>query len=287
VTAPFVFEPIAQAFCVGAGYQFIRGVGRGAFKETFEVSLSDGGRAALKVFKPNISPERTRRELEAMTRCAHPNIARLANVTPFELGGAIYTVAIEEFLSGGTLEERMQRGLLRPEEVRELGDHLVSALSHIASHGLVHRDLKPANVLFRADGITPVIVDFGLVRDLGQESLTATHLAMGPGTPLFAPPEQLVNDKAQIDWRSDQFSLGVMLSIVALGRHPYHHDRSEPVEAVIQRVASRGAQAADWAETVKSVGLPVLVPMTRAWPVHRLRTPGDLLERWQHQTGTV
>jgi hypothetical protein len=58
---------------------------------------------------------------------------------------------------------------------------------------------------------TPALVDFGLVRDLSETSLTASWLPRGPGTPLFASPEQLNNEKALIDWRSDQFSIGVIL----------------------------------------------------------------------------
>lgn len=196
----------AQSFCATQGHRFIGPVGAGAFKETFHIVLATGEPQALKVYQPGFSPERTSRELSAMQRCSHPNIGRLSAIATFYHDGVQYLLSLEEFLSGGTLTTRMSRGLLNGREVRAIGLQLISAVAHIASHDLVHRDIKPDNILFRADGVTPVIVDFGLVRDLGGTSLTQTWLMQGPGTPFFAPPEQLRNEKTLIDWRSDQFS---------------------------------------------------------------------------------
>jgi len=86
---------------------------------------------------------------------------------------------------------------------------------------LVHRDIKPANIMFKEGLETPVLVDFGIVRDLAATSLTQTWSPIGPGTPFFASPEQLNNEKHLIDWRSDQFSLGVTLYFARTARHPY------------------------------------------------------------------
>jgi serine/threonine protein kinase len=151
-----------------------------------------------------------------MQRCSHPNIGRLSAIAGFYHDGIEYLLSAEEFLSGGTLTARLRRGLLRMDELRRFGTQLVSAVAHIASHDLVHRDIKPDNILFRIDDITPVIIDFGLVRDLVGTSLTQTWLMRGPGTPLFAPAEQLRNEQTLIDWRSDQFSLGVVIALRCL-----------------------------------------------------------------------
>ena len=143
----------------------------------------------------------------------------------------------------------------------------------------MHRDIKPDNILYRADGVTPVIVDFGLVRDLVRTSLTQTWLIRGPGTPLYAPPEQLRNEKALIDWRSDQFSLGVVVAFAAFGFHPYQ-DGGESFARTVERVADRGKQTARFADAAMQSGMPFLIQMTAPCPVERFRTPESLLRAW-------
>ena len=166
----------------------------------------------------------------------------------------------------------------------KLGSCLIDALGHIAGRDLVHPDLKAVNVMFRSKDLEPVIVDFGLVRDLRQTSLTRTWEIRGPGTPLYAPPEQLNNEKELIDWRSDQFSLGVMLSYCIFGFHPFS-DEGLADAAVVERVASRGAHADRFLSASDSHRLPLLKRMVNVWPVRRVRTPAQLLKLWQQQQG--
>jgi serine/threonine protein kinase len=274
---------VAQAFCATNGHRFVGPVGAGAFKQTFHIILATGEPQALKVYQPGFSPERTSRELIAMQRCSHPNIGRLTAIASYYHDGVQYLLSVEEFLSGGTLTSRLQSALLSGRETRDIGGQLVSAAAHIASHDLVHRDIKPDNILFRADGITPVIVDFGLVRDLAGTSLTQTWLNRGPGTPFFAPPEQLRNEKTLIDWRSDQFSLGVVLAISAVGFHPYHEGEESPAQTV-DRVAERGPQSDSFLNAATQSGMPSLIRMTAAWPVERFRTPDDLQRAWKEES---
>lgn len=133
--------------------------------------------------------------------------------------------------------------------------------------------------MFRAGGSTPVIVDFGLVRDLVNTSLTQTWLMRGPGTPFFAPAEQLRNEKAMIDWRSDQFSLGVVVALSAFGFHPYQEDGTSPTQTV-EHVAERSAPTGRFLDAATQSGMPYLVRMTAPWPVERFRTPEELERAW-------
>jgi len=277
-------EEVARRFCGNERLTFIKPVGSGSFKETFLVETGSRELLALKVYKPGSSSERSNREIEAMRRCSHDNIAKLYNTTAFEVNDGEYLISLEEFLPGGTLTNRVaERGPLTAMETRQIGQSLINALAHIAVLGLVHRDLKPDNVMFRSDRLTPVIVDFGLVRDLNAISLTQTWLIRGPGTPLFAPAEQLLNQKAMIDWRADQFSLAVSLSIATFGFHPY----SEPMDlppAIVDRVAIRGALSTRFRAAAEQSNLAALITMAEPWPVRRFRTPADLAGAWSAQT---
>ena len=282
--ATFLLEAVARAICSAAGYSFGAGIGEGSFKETFFVTKTDGTQLALKILKPGFSPERTQREVEAMKRCAHPGIAALVELAEFEHGGTKYTYLTETFMGGGTLEIRLRAGLLNRDTILSLGSSLILAVGHIAGHDLVHRDLKPQNIMFPGSAANPVIVDFGIVRDLRKDSITLSYLGMGPGTPLFAAPEQLNNDKALIDWRTDQFALGVTLAMCHLGTHPYA-EAGDTINQTIGRVAARKGPANSFIDAMTASKLPIIASMVAAWPANRLRTPELLLEAWEKQRG--
>jgi len=269
---------IAFAICEKEGYEFIDFVGGGTFKETFHIVM-DGCSYALKVFRNGYSPKRTERELEAMIKCDHPNIGKLIFVSNFIHDDQEYLYTVEEYLAGGTLTKKLENGCLSIDEVLTIGKGLIEAVSHIAGQNLVHRDIKPDNILFRENGTTPVIVDFGLVRNLTDESLTQTWLAQGPGSPYFASPEQLNNQKELIDWRTDQFAVGIVLSICCFGIHPYSNKGDNPSDVVI-RVAHREPLNQDFVARANEIGLNSLIKMVSQWPIGRFRTPEELVKSW-------
>jgi|SRR6185312_9198074 len=271
------FEAVAREVCAARKLSFGELVGSGAFKHTFRATAADGSHVALKVYKSTSA--RDAREVSALKRCNHPSIARLFDVGAWPLNGTSYTYSLEEFLDGGTLTRRFASGILDGKRVLDLGTPLIGAVGHIADLDLVHRDLKPDNIMFRGADV-PVVVDFGLVRDLGEESLTKTWAGRGPGSPFFAAPEQLNNDKHLIDWRTDQFGLGVVLTLAGTGRHPYAEPTSTPAE-IVERVAQRKAPARVFTDWARSVGLDALVKAVAPWPAQRYRTPADLSQAWQ------
>jgi serine/threonine protein kinase len=274
-------EGVARLICNQVGLTFEERVGSGAFKQSFHVRTATGDARALKVYHLDSVSPRTQREVDAITKCSHEHIVRFDYISECEVAGARYTFSVEEFLSGGTLTKRIGGEPMSAEAALDLGRMLISAVAHIASHGLVHRDLKPDNIMFRGDG-RPVIVDFGLVRDLGESSLTKTWQMQGPGTPYFAAPEQLNNEKPLIDWRTDQFALGLVIGLCVTRKHAYAAGSAKPAEVVEALAARRGPSTA-FLSAIDSVGLPAISRMVRPWPVERFRTPDDLLRAWNQQ----
>jgi serine/threonine protein kinase len=282
--AGYALEPIGKAICDAAGYTFGTAVGSGAFKETFSATDGDGRSLAIKVLRPGCSNERSDREIEAMKRCSHPNVAALVELSTIEVDGSRYTFLIEDFMAGGTLDDRIKNGPIDRLQVLGIGECLIHAIEHIAARDLVHRDIKPANIMFANDHSDAVVGDFGIVRDLTKESLTQSYLALGPCTPYFAAPEQLNNDKALIDWRTDQFAVATTLCVAHFGFHPYRAEEDQDDQAV-HRVVARSGPSEKFVATAHAQGLPVLATMLAPWPVQRYRTPSLLRSAWTAQRG--
>ncbi len=267
---------VAELIAAAQQLQGVTFVAKGAFKETFRVERGEET-FALKIFHPaRCSPHRTEREIVASARCLHKRIAKLEIAGIFSSGDVSYPFAIEEYFDGGTLAQKISAGGIAPAQVRLYGLGLADALSALKNLGLVHRDIKPDNIMFRQTDEIPVLVDLGLVRFLNEPSLTGSWLANGPGTPLFSAPEQLNNDKILIDWRSDQFSLGLVLGLCLLGRHPFRDVSGTDIDAV-NSMGLRQQLRPEVASQFTSLGFPFLIKMLQPWPVLRFTSPGDLV----------
>lgn len=269
-----------QKICEKENYRLIDEEGSGSFKRTYKVEDENGGCFALKIFKTNNFDVRTEREIGAMVKCNHPNIAKIIKIDSYIEN--VYLV--EEFFSGGTLAEKMEISLLNFSEVIKFGEQLISAIEHISLLNLVHRDIKPQNLLFNDDKDSIILTDFGLVRDLNESSLTQSFANFGPCTPLFAAPEQLNNDKSLIDWRTDQFSLAITLAIGFFGYHPFESELKDNLDT-INRIANRGKYSEKFKSSVEKLGLFSLSRMLSPWPVERYGNIEILKKEWLSQGG--
>lgn len=271
-------EVLAQRICADHGFLFVRACQQGAFKKTFHVQ-NQGADLALKICHRPPDPQRLQREIEALQACNHENICRLLELRSTVVDGAAVIYFLEDFISGGTLQDRLNaNGPMNNADLRVLAIAISEALAHLAARRIVHRDVKPDNIMYRADG-RPILVDLGIARHLDASSLTKTWANMGPGTPAYAAPEQLLNLKPMIDWRTDQFGLGVTLSIAGLNMHPYSGNLD--FQEAFVRVAGRIQRPQAFIDAATARGLGALIKMTETWPVKRYARPEDLIEAWR------
>src|SRR5579863_15433 len=121
------------------------------------------------------------------------------------------------YVEGGTLRDYLlKRKQLPLEEAASFVDQIAAALQYAHDSKVVHRDVKPSNILLRQDGYA-YLVDFGLAKALmGAESLTSEGAMVG--TPEYMAPEQ---SNGESDYRSDIYSLGVILYQMLTGRVPF------------------------------------------------------------------
>jgi ABC-type branched-subunit amino acid transport system substrate-binding protein len=175
-------------------------------------------RVAIKVLAPHLVweegfVERFMREARTAARLKHPHI-----VTIYDVGqdGQHYYFVME-YVEGQTLSALIsQYGPPPPDQVIALLRPLAAALDYAHGQGLIHRDVKPANVIVGPDGHV-TLTDFGIARAVQEARLTTTGTLMG--TPEYMSPEQVQG--AQVDARTDQYSLAVVAYETLSGQTPF------------------------------------------------------------------
>jgi tetratricopeptide (TPR) repeat protein len=210
--------PDALPAAVGK-YRVLGRVGAGAFGAVYRCQDPELDRVvAVKVLLDagHATPEaadRFRREARAAARLSHPHI-----VPVFDGGhhdGRPYLVM--EYVEGQPLDRLVGSPRLTVETVLRVVFHLAQALQAAHDQGVVHRDVKPANVLIDRAG-RPKLTDFGLARvaDGGNLSRTGDLL----GTPRYMSPEQALLPAAEVDHRTDIYSLGAVMYELLTGHPP-------------------------------------------------------------------
>jgi serine/threonine-protein kinase len=130
-----------------------------------------------------------------------------------------------ELLEGRTLSDRIAiEGGLAIEDALDVGQQVLSALAASHQRGIVHRDLKPDNVFLaqRENRTVVKLLDFGISKTIGEESLSLTKTGTVVGTPFYLAPEQARGD--EVDQRADVWAMGVLLYEMITGTTPFRAD---------------------------------------------------------------
>ena len=166
----------------------------------------------------------------ARRRLRHPGIARIYAVAA--RASALYSAV--EYLAGGNLRQRLQRGL-RLATLAGLMQDIGAALDHAHGKGFLHLDLRPENILFRADG-RAVLSDFSLVCAIEEDRLPARYAA-AIGKPPYASPEQA--DGRVLDGRADLYGLAAVCYEILTGKAPSQADGAVSASAPPPQLISR------------------------------------------------
>jgi Tol biopolymer transport system component len=185
-----------------------------------------GRQVALKILPESLAADVDRRrrfEQEARLAAAlnHPNIMSI-----YDVGlDAHPPYIVAELVPGESLRAMIERGPVAPRKAIDVAAQVAAGLAAAHAAGIVHRDLKPENVMLTPDG-TAKILDFGVARMqpktiAGDQTATLGQTSAGAvvGTAAYMSPEQA---RAQeVDYRSDQFSLGLVLYEMLSGRQAF------------------------------------------------------------------
>jgi serine/threonine-protein kinase len=160
---------------------------------------------------------RFRREAQAMARLNHANIVAAFDVA--EENGYHYYVM--EYCEGEPLDKRVKRERCLPvNEAIDIAIQVARGLEYAHGRNTIHRDIKPGNIFIGSDG-TAKILDLGLSKNLAEvDTSFNTQAGITVGTPHYISPEQARGD-ADIDGRTDIYSLGATLYHLTTGRTPF------------------------------------------------------------------
>ena len=160
--------------------------------------------------------ERFRTEGQLLGKLYHPNIARLLDAGLLD-GAQPYLVL--EYVQGEPIDAYCVRNALTVEARVRLFLNVLAAVGHAHSHLIVHRDLKPANIHIAQDG-TVKLLDFGIAKliDGDDPAAAVTRSSLGPLTPQYAAPEQLLG--RPVTTGTDIYALGLVLYVCLTGTHP-------------------------------------------------------------------
>ena len=185
-----------------------------------------GREVAVKSLKPSIAVDsgfakRFEREAHFMASLQHENILHVYDFTKDR--GTMHIVM--EYVQGIDLYDLLELTPRMPVDVAAIvALQVARALDYAHFRGIIHRDIKPANVMISKQGEVK-LMDFGIARDDKLSDLTET--GTGLGTPSYMSPEQILGDK--LDFRSDIFSLGIVLYQMTTGRKPFVEDGARTV----------------------------------------------------------
>ena len=219
-------------------YNVIKQLGEGGMGKVYlaEDTMLEK-KVALKVLSLELSREsqfieRFKREAKIQSKLSHPNITTLHNLL---FSNNTYFIVME-YAEGITLQDLIQKtGPIIENRALKIFEQIYNALTYAHSKDIIHRDIKPANIMI-SENDEIKIMDFGIAKLLGERNLTKTNTKMG--SLFYMSPEQ-INTPKDVDYRTDLFSLGIVLFEMLTGKLPYDIDTDSDFQIMNEIVSAQ------------------------------------------------
>ncbi len=244
-------------------YRILGKIGSGGMGVVYEAEdLKLGRHVALKFLPEDLAEDphslrRFGREARSASALNHPNICTIYEVG--EANGRAFIVM--ELVTGKTLRELLLSGPLPMRTAIEIAAQVAEGLTKAHEAGIAHRDLKPENLMISQDGFVKIL-DFGLAKlappsaaraDNGATSTWQTSSGLVLGTVAYMSPEQAGGQR--LDFRSDQFSFGLVLYEMVTGKRAFQRSTAaETMVAILPLRFHPGSRAGSCSHTRPLLG---------------------------------
>ncbi|HVA71508.1 MAG TPA: serine/threonine-protein kinase [Candidatus Limnocylindrales bacterium] len=262
-------------------YDILGEAGHGNMGNVYKARDRETGETvALKLIKPEIASDqgmmnRFKNELLFARKITHKNVCRVYDFN--RIGGIACTSM--EFVEGESLRSVLNRfGGLPVRKGIDLALQICSGLKEAHAQGIVHRDLKPENVMIDAQGNLK-IMDFGIARSM--EAGTRLTGAM-IGTPAYMAPEQVAGKP--VDYRTDIYSLGLMLYEMFTGSQTFHADT--PVAIALKQMREAPAPPHEIDPAIPVFIERAILKCLEKDPARRYQSIAELETALRSQSGT-
>ena len=257
-------------------YRLEKELGRGGMGVVYRaIQLSMNRPVALKILPRRLAKNesfvvRFLREARSAARLQHPNV-----VVAYDVGQSPdgYYYFAMEFVKGESLRALIEReGALPEQQALALALGVAKGLKQAEQVGMIHRDVKPENILIAEDG-TPKLADFGLAKAPDDASVTQSGAVFG--TPYYISPEQ-AQGEADIDVRSDIYSLGATLYHAVTGQPPFQGKTSAVI--MTMHINDPAPAPKETNPDVSGSTSRIIARMMEKRPKDRYQTAAELIE---------
>ncbi|MBX7300578.1 Stk1 family PASTA domain-containing Ser/Thr kinase [Clostridium chauvoei] len=262
---------------LGDRYELLEKVGEGGMSEVFKAKCNKLNRfVAVKILKKEFAnneeiSQKFKREATAIANLSDTNIVNVLDVGTQDDINYI----VMEYVNGKTLKDFIQyNGKLGYATAIKIALQIAKALECAHKNNIIHRDIKPQNILVTEGGGIKV-TDFGIAKSTDSSTITNTTSIIGSAH--YLSPEQAKG--TYIDFRTDLYSLGVVLYEMVTGKLPFEGD--SPVTVALKHLQEEPVSPKSLNPSIPDSLNKLILKAMEKTPVKRYQSAKDIIQDLQ------